>query len=126
VAIQPDRPRDDDTVLIKMVLDQLVWSPAFTCVFFAWLCLTTAELGVGETWPMIQDRLLPTMAANYLIWPLAHLVNFKYVPPSTRILYNMAVSVVWCALLSAIGNDPERVETLLNFFPDLPGLTGSV
>jgi protein Mpv17 len=28
----------------------------------------------------LQAKFVPTLAANYMIWPLAHLVNFKFVP----------------------------------------------
>ena len=33
------------------------------------------------------------MVANFAIWPLAHLINFKFVPSSQRILYINSVQV---------------------------------
>lgn len=50
------------------------------------------------------------MVANFAIWPLAHLINFKFVPSSQRILYinsvqvghalcSLSLVVVQCALL---------------------------
>jgi hypothetical protein len=35
---------------------------------------------------MLAAKFWPTLAANWCIWPLAHLINFKYVPPAFRIL----------------------------------------
>lgn len=31
--------------------------------------------------------------ANYVLWPAAHFINFKFVPTQHRILYNNVVSV---------------------------------
>lgn len=37
---------------------------------------------------VVQSKLLPIMLANFSVWPVAHLVNFKYVAPDQRILFN--------------------------------------
>lgn len=37
--------------------------------------------------PAIQSKLVPMMIANYAVWPIAHLINFKFVPAQQRILY---------------------------------------
>lgn len=31
-------------------------------------------------WATLQSKFVPTLAANYVIWPLAHLINFRFVP----------------------------------------------
>ena len=36
---------------------------------------------------------MPTIVANYVLWPAAHFVNFRFVPTEHRILYNNCVSV---------------------------------
>lgn len=41
----------------------------------------------------LQEKLVPTLAASYGLWPAAHLINFKFVPSSQRILYTNIVSV---------------------------------
>ena len=43
--------------------------------------------------PAIQRKLLPMLLANYALWPLAHIINFKFVPVQQRILYINAVQV---------------------------------
>ena len=40
-----------------------------------------------------QDKLVKTVVANYILWPGAHFINFKFVPTEHRILYNNCVSV---------------------------------
>ena len=41
----------------------------------------------------MQDKLIKTVVANYILWPGAHFINFKFVPTQHRILYNNCVSV---------------------------------
>lgn len=40
-----------------------------------------------------QDKLVKTIVANYILWPGAHFINFRFVPSEHRILYNNCVSV---------------------------------
>ena len=40
-----------------------------------------------------QSKLIQTVAANYVLWPFAHFVNFRFIPNEHRILYNNVVSV---------------------------------
>ena len=35
----------------------------------------------------IQQKLIPVLLTNYAVWPLAHIINFRFVPSSQRILY---------------------------------------
>jgi hypothetical protein len=42
---------------------------------------------------VVQDKVVPTLLANYTVWPLAHALNFYYVPTAQRILYNNFVAV---------------------------------
>ena len=37
--------------------------------------------------------MVPTLLANYLIWPFAHYVSFRWVATDYRILYNNGISV---------------------------------
>ncbi len=41
----------------------------------------------------VQDKLVKTIVANYILWPGAHFINFRFVPSEHRILYNNCVSV---------------------------------
>jgi Mpv17 / PMP22 family len=43
-------------------------------------------------------QVVPTLMANYAVWPLAHALNFYYVPTEQRILYNIFIAV--CSLAS--------------------------
>lgn len=47
----------------------------------------------------LQAKVVPTLLANYAVWPLAHALNFYYVPTEQRILYNNVVAVRSCPLV---------------------------
>ena len=52
-----------------------------------------ARLAANLAAPACQDKLVKTVVANYILWPGAHFINFKFVPTEHRILYNNCVSV---------------------------------
>lgn len=94
----PKDPTSTKAVVAKTALDQLLWAPAFSCVFFAFVNLFEGRPDL--ILPAISAKLLPMLAANYALWPLAHLINFKFVPSKQRILYINCVQIVWSAYLS--------------------------
>lgn len=94
----PDAPTSTRAVVTKTALDQLLWAPAFSCVFFAFINILDGR--PDAVLPAIQAKLLPMLLANYALWPAAHLINFKFVPSRQRILYINCVQILWSAYLS--------------------------
>lgn len=94
----PRTPTSLRAVLTKTAADQLLWAPVMTVVFFAFLKALEGrpDLIAGT----VQSKLVKTLVANYMLWPLAHFVSFRWVPTDYRIPFNNAVSVVWNAYLS--------------------------
>lgn len=43
----PDKPKSNKAVVAKMLADQVLWAPFFSCVFFA--VIKTLEVSVGTT-----------------------------------------------------------------------------
>jgi len=52
--------------------------------------------------PTIKAKLVKTLLANYAMWPLAHIINFKFIPSSQRILYINCVQVKIAAELQRL------------------------
>ncbi len=42
---------------------------------------------------MIREKLVKTILAGYMVWPAAHVVNFRFVPSDLRVLYINGVQV---------------------------------
>ncbi len=36
---------------------------------------------------MLREQYVKTVLVGYLLWPLAHIINFKFIPTDLRILY---------------------------------------
>lgn len=100
--VNPTNPTSTSSVLIKTALDQVVYASFGTALFFA--TITTLEGHPGAVPDVVAAKFFPTLAANYTIWPIAHMVNFRWVPSQYRLLYNNVVSIGWLALLSVIAH----------------------
>jgi Mpv17 / PMP22 family len=47
----------------------------------------------GAIVPTVKEKLVPTLKAGYALWPVAHLINFRFVPQEQRVLYVNVVQV---------------------------------
>eukprot|EP01114_Cavostelium_apophysatum_P012003 TRINITY_DN2664_c0_g1_i1.p1 TRINITY_DN2664_c0_g1~~TRINITY_DN2664_c0_g1_i1.p1 ORF type:complete len:199 (+),score=25.89 TRINITY_DN2664_c0_g1_i1:25-597(+) len=95
----------------KVALDQTIFGPAVVAGFF-----TLNDAMSGKSPAQIKEKLkeeyVPAMKANWTVWPLAMLINFKFVPPQATVLYVSTVAICWNTFLSLRGNrelkkDPE-------------------
>eukprot|EP00276_Gloeochaete_wittrockiana_P018668 CAMPEP_0184340786 /NCGR_PEP_ID=MMETSP1089-20130417/9429_1 /TAXON_ID=38269 ORGANISM="Gloeochaete wittrockiana, Strain SAG46.84" /NCGR_SAMPLE_ID=MMETSP1089 /ASSEMBLY_ACC=CAM_ASM_000445 /LENGTH=224 /DNA_ID=CAMNT_0026668745 /DNA_START=201 /DNA_END=872 /DNA_ORIENTATION=- len=70
-------------VVSKLFMDQMIFAPLCIVAFFG---LTNFKGSVSETVAKVKKEFLPTLISNWKIWPAAHLVNFRLVPPPLRTL----------------------------------------
>lgn len=99
-TIMPQASKSTAAVVSKMAIDQLLWAPVFTALFFSYM--ETAQ-GRPERAPdVVREKLWPTLKVNWTVWPLAHLINFRFIPSSQRILYINTVQVGYNAFLSTM------------------------
>ncbi|KAG7668577.1 hypothetical protein Ndes2526B_g03803 [Nannochloris sp. 'desiccata'] len=91
-------PKSAGTVISKVAIDQLLFSPMCTLAFYAYKC--TAEGKPKEYFSELDKKLWPTLKAGWCLWPAAHVLNFALVPTQHRILYANVVSVAGTFLLS--------------------------
>ena len=54
------------------------------------ICVVGQSDKIKET---LKDKFWPTLLAGYAVWPLAHVINFRFIPNSQRVLYINAVNV---------------------------------
>jgi hypothetical protein len=54
----------------------------------------------------VRTKLIPTLKANYMLWPAAHCINFAFIPGDQRILYINCVAVLWTVVLSTAAAAP--------------------
>mmetsp|Transcript_16102 Transcript_16102/g.44874 ORF Transcript_16102/g.44874 Transcript_16102/m.44874 type:complete len:271 (+) Transcript_16102:239-1051(+) len=97
-VVYPSSPKSTPAILLKIVLDQLLFAPVFLVVF--WFSIKALEGRPEDAYEMCFNKLYPTLIVSYMLWPAAHIINFRYIPSSQRLLYINIVTVFWTTYLS--------------------------
>lgn len=90
-------------VFTKVAIDQLIWCPIFMSVFFTYLGLVNGD-SMSAIGQKIKNDLLSACQGSWKVWPLVHIINFKFVPNKWRIPYINAVQLAFNMFLSLIGS----------------------
>lgn len=87
------------SILTKVLIQQLVFTPVFNCYFFS----VHSLLG-GATLDETIERLKLTMPLAFMnsakLWPAVTAFSFMYVPPQFRSVFSGSVAVGWQTYLS--------------------------
>ena len=52
----------------------------------------------------------PTLKANWILWPLASTINFRFIPVQHQLNYTLIVSLGWAVYLSQLGAAQKAKE----------------
>ena len=92
--------------LQRVAMDQFIFAPIGLTTFFTFM--TVAEGGGRRA---IQEKFLhvymPTLRANYMVWPAVQMLNFRVVPIQFQIPVVSTVSIAWTAYLSLVNAKEE-------------------
>lgn len=99
--VLPTRMGHPMTAFLKMGLDQALMAPAGLAMFYLSVSLMEGK-SLKQAVGVVRDKFVPTMIANYMLWPAAQVVNFRFVPPEQRILYVNAIYIGWVSFLSSM------------------------
>lgn len=79
--------------LKRVAFDQLVFAPCGIALFFS--VMTIAEGGgkraIGHK---LRDMYLPTLKANFVIWPAVQIINFRWMPIQLQVV-SRSVTLKW-------------------------------
>lgn len=75
----------------RTAFDQLLFAPVGLGAFFTFM--TVAEGGGRkEIQKKFQDIYIPSLKANYLVWPAVQLINFRLMPRQFQIVSDSRIS----------------------------------
>ncbi|XWW96200.1 hypothetical protein V2A60_004173 [Cordyceps javanica] len=85
--------------LKRVAFDQIVFAPFGVALFFT--AMTVAEGGGRRAVSnKLRDMYVPTLKANYVVWPAVQLVNFRLMPVQYQLPFVSTVGIAWTAYLS--------------------------
>lgn len=87
------------TVASKVFIDQIIWNPIFGCMFFGYNGVTTGLRGAAIV-DNIKNNLWASVKGSWTVWPVAHAINFRFIPTSQRLLYINSIQVGYNMFLS--------------------------
>ncbi len=90
-------------VIKRMTYDQTIHASFFTVIFYYYMGLMNGK----ETRKIIEDikgKYLPTMIDNWKVWPLAMVINYKFIPLQYSLLYTNILGFFWLSYMSYLQN----------------------
>eukprot|EP01127_Copromyxa_protea_P020634 TRINITY_DN6920_c0_g1_i2.p1 TRINITY_DN6920_c0_g1~~TRINITY_DN6920_c0_g1_i2.p1 ORF type:complete len:189 (-),score=25.54 TRINITY_DN6920_c0_g1_i2:85-651(-) len=95
-------------VLTKLLVDQSVMAPTIITTFFFGMGLMQAK-PLEDIYHKWRREIIPTLKGNYVLWPAATFIAYKYVPQTHRVAYISVVSLFWSIYLSHVNNrEPQH------------------
>jgi hypothetical protein len=73
-------------------IDQVLWNPIFGTMFFGYLGLAEGQ-DLNGIKSRIEKDLWTSVKGSWTVWPIAHAINFRFIPNSQRLLYINSVQV---------------------------------
>jgi len=99
-------------VVSKVAIDQLFWNPIFGVMFFGYMGTLEGQ-GIDGTIQKIKNDLMTQVTGSWTVWPIAHAINFRFVPTEQRLLYINTIQIGYNMFLSVIANrtkPPAKTE----------------
>jgi len=90
-------------VFSKVFIDQVLWNPIFGIMFFGYVAATEL-MGLGYVIDKTKNELFTQVTGSWKVWPIAHAINFRFIPSSQRVLYINTIQIGYNCFLSMISN----------------------
>jgi hypothetical protein len=90
----------------EVLIDQVFWNPCFSVMFFGYIGLLEMK-GLRNVASKFRNEFVTSVTGSWTVWPLAHLVNFRFVPVgSAGTLHQLDPD--WLQLLPLDNCQPRR------------------
>ncbi|KAI1327112.1 hypothetical protein F5Y16DRAFT_372655 [Xylariaceae sp. FL0255] len=106
--------------LKRVAVDQIVFAPVSVALFFS--VMTIAEGGGRRAVTLkLKDMYLPTLKANFMVWPAVQIINFRLMPMPFQLPFVSTIGIAWTAYLS-LSNAAEDDSMHQNAAPYSPNI----
>ncbi|KAI8633291.1 hypothetical protein F5Y19DRAFT_295295 [Xylariaceae sp. FL1651] len=107
--------------LKRVAVDQIVFAPVSVALFFS--VMTVAEGGGRRAVSLkLKDMYLPTLKANYMVWPAVQIINFRLMPVQFQLPFVSTVGIAWTAYLSLSNASEDETLQHQNVAPYSPNI----
>ncbi|EPY53155.1 Mvp17/PMP22 family protein 1 [Schizosaccharomyces cryophilus OY26] len=97
-------------VVVRVLLDQAIFAPFGTAFFYSWMTITEKGKGFNDVREKLKNLFLPTLKANYLIWPFLQSFNFYLMPLQFQMPFACTCALFWNTFLSLKNAGSEETE----------------
>jgi protein Mpv17 len=98
------------STLQKAALGQIIFGPAFSCVFFGAGMIQSGTFSFGGWVEKIKQDLPGVWASGLGFWPLVDFISYKVIPVQWIPLFVNFCSFVWTIYLSLVANDSKSAK----------------
>ncbi|KAI3331750.1 hypothetical protein HD806DRAFT_168422 [Xylariaceae sp. AK1471] len=107
--------------LKRVAVDQIVFAPISVGLFFS--VMTVAEGGGRRAVALkLRDMYLPTLKANYMVWPAVQIINFRLMPVQFQLPFVSTIGIAWTAYLSLSNASEDDALQHQNVAPYSPNI----
>jgi hypothetical protein len=90
----------------KIAVDQIIFGPIFTVVFYALLAILDGQ--PGKMGQLIKQNAWQTQVTSWKVWPIASWINFNFIPNELRVLFVNVIGFFWVIVLSSLANRNKK------------------
>ncbi|EPX75320.1 Mvp17/PMP22 family protein 1 [Schizosaccharomyces octosporus yFS286] len=87
-------------VVVRVLLDQAIFAPFGTAFFYSWMTITEKGKGLNDVSNKLKNLFIPTLKANYVVWPFIQSVNFYLMPLQFQMPFACLCALFWNTFLS--------------------------
>ncbi|KAI1817852.1 hypothetical protein GGS20DRAFT_582109 [Poronia punctata] len=107
--------------LKRVAVDQICFAPVSVGLFFT--VMTIAEGGGRRAVAMkLKDTYLPTLKANWMVWPAVQIINFRLMPVQFQLPFVATIGIAWTAYLSLSNASEDDALIHQNAAPYSPNI----
>ncbi|KEF51715.1 uncharacterized protein A1O9_12350 [Exophiala aquamarina CBS 119918] len=94
---------------IKVVVNQLVYTPLFNVYFFAFHAILSGMALTGAI-ERVKNTVPTSLPRSFLYWPFVTAFNFTYAQPQSRSVVTAALAVFWQSYMSWLNVQAQKHE----------------